>query len=273
MPGWDILWVDKGQSICADVLRQFKVSQPSCVLVNYSPDDMFNPGNQTDRYLAGISVYDLFVTTKSYNVDEFRDAGVRNVIFVGNAYEPSVHRPMKIGADERARYGSDVVFVGAVEPERLRSLDTLARTGLRLGLHGGGKEWLHLAKSYPNVCGSCGFIAGMEYARILCASKIGLGFLRKANRDLQTTRSIEIPACGVFMLAERTVEHLELFEEGKEAEFFASDDELVDKCRFYLRNEEKRKKIAELGRERCLKSGYSNAERLSIVLDCMKDLR
>jgi spore maturation protein CgeB len=73
---------------------------------------------------------------------------------------------------------------------------------------------------------------------------------------------VEIPACGGFMLAERTAEHLELFDEGLEAEFFASDDELIDKCRRYLGDEDARGAIARRGHERCIASGYSNAGRL-----------
>ena len=60
------------------------------------------------------------------------------------------------------------------------------------------------------------------------------------------------------MLAERTDEHLQLFEEGREAEFFDSDDELVDKVRYYGERPEERARIAEAGRQRAIRDGYDN---------------
>ncbi|MCU0718064.1 MAG: glycosyltransferase [Pirellula sp.] len=264
---WDVLWVDKGQSIFPNSLVEFKKKQPFTVLVNYSPDDMFNPRNQTKRWLDGLTIYDLFVTTKTYNVAEYLQAGAKEALYIGNAYEPSVHKPMPVTDQERRKLGRDVVFVGACEPERRNSIEFLAQRGVEIGLWGGGKNWLELARKYSNVDVSEEFIADETYAKVLCSSKIALGFLRKANRDRQTTRSIEIPACGVFMLAERTDEHLGLFIEGQEAEFFETNDELYSKVKYYLSNEQERESIARCGAVRCQTSGYSNAERLRIVFD------
>lgn len=69
------------------------------------------------------------------------------------------------------------------------------------------------------------------------------------------------------MLAERTEEHLNLFEEGIEAEFFDSNEEMVSKVQFYLRNERARLKIANAGFQRCIKSGYSDINMVEKILE------
>ena len=108
-----------------------------------------------------------------------------------------------------------------------------------------------------------------NFSKALSAFKINLGFLRKKSRDLHTTRSTEIPACGGFMMAERTVEHQAMFEEDKEAVFFSNNEELLDKCKYYLSHEEERKKIAEAGYKRCISSDYSNDGMIKKVLSSM----
>ena len=96
-----------------------------------------------------------------------------------------------------------------------------------------------------------------DYARALTGSKIGLGLLRNVCPDQHTTRTFEIPACGSLLLADRTEEHQEFFEEGREAEFFASSEELLDKVKFYYSNEFSRERIARAGYERCIRGGYA----------------
>jgi len=75
---------------------------------------------------------------------------------------------------------------------------------------------------------------------VIWDSRISLGFVCSGNHDEFTHRTFEIPGSGGFLLAERTPKHQELYEEGKEAEFFASAEECASKIEFYLRNEEPR---------------------------------
>jgi spore maturation protein CgeB len=94
--------------------------------------------------------------------------------------------------------------------------------------------------------------------------------LRKVCPDQHTTRTFEIPACGSMLLADRTEEHRDFFEEGQEAEFFDSIDEMIDKLKFYTRNESARKRVADGGYQRCKQAGYAYMCRLSTAL---KELR
>jgi spore maturation protein CgeB len=215
----------------------------------------------------------LHVTTKSFNIRELNGRGARAVIFVNNAYSAETHRPIKTGPEERITLGGDVGFIGAFEKDRAQSLHFLASHGVHVRIWGSGwRRWAE-RNGHPNMVVEERHVWGEEYAKALCSFDINLGFLRRLNRDLQTTRSVEIPACGGFMLAERTAEHLGLFTEGIEAEFFSSKEELLEKCCYYLANREARDRIAAAGRERCIRSGYSYERQVEAVLDRLRGLR
>jgi spore maturation protein CgeB len=265
-----VLWVDKGLTIRPETLKMARSIVPGLVRVSYSPDDMMNPRNQSRRYVADIPLYDLHVTTKSYNVAELQEAGARRVLFVDNAFCPFVHRPMALTPAEKESLGGQVGFIGQFEDDRARLLAFLAEQGIRVKVWG---DWPRRWRNYhPNLLVMGAPVWGDDYARALGAFDINLVFLHKGNRDLQTTRSIEIPACGGFMLAERTGEHLRLFREGAEAAFFGSRAELLEKVKYYLHHPEERRQVAAAGRERCVVRGYSNVDRLKLVFNQIEDL-
>ncbi len=262
---YDIVWIDKGLTIFPETISYIKKISPQTVVVSYSPDNMVLRHNQTQQYLDCIPLYDYIITNKSYIIDSLKKMGARHVLFVNNSYEESFHYPRELAIEDFEKLGGEVGFVGAWERERCKSLCYLADHGIKVRVFGTGK-WSDYKHYSPNLHIEERLLKGDDYCKSLQAFKISLCFLRKMNYDQQTTRSVEIPACGGFMLAERTQEHLSLFEEGKEACFFSSNEELLDKCRYYLKHEEERKMIAENGRERCLRSGYSNREMISKVL-------
>ena len=267
----DCLWIDKGLTIKPTTLLYVREGLPRTFLVSYSPDDMLQPHNQSHSYLQTIPIYDIHFTTKTYNVDELRTLGAKRAIFIGNAYDPHTHRPIVVSETDRLILGGQVGFIGAFEMERTQQMLALAQAGIPVRVWGWG-SWSRWQGKHPDLKIECRPLWGDAYAKAICSFEINLGFLRKINRDQQTTRSVEIPACGGFILAERTEEHLELFEEGKEAEFFGSIEELIEKVQFYLKHEDLRKKIALAGRKRCLRSGYDYHSRMRWMLEQVKSL-
>lgn len=254
-----LIWIDKGLQIDPTMLGGIKQGPIPPLFVHFSPDDMMNPDNQSRFYLRSIPLYDIHITTKTVNVDELKQLGARRVYLMGNTYCASAHRPIQVSREDREIYGGEIGFVGCYEKERAMSIRHIAQSGMRV------RVWGHCWGGMPaekNVLIENRSLWGEEYPRAICATDINLCFLRKVNRDQQTSRSVEIPACGAFMIAERTKEHLALFKEDQEAVFFSSDSELIDKLKYYIAHPEERLAIASAGRNRCVKSGYSNVDRL-----------
>lgn len=262
---YDVLWIDKGNTIYPETLTFVKSHSPHTVIVSYSPDNMALRHNQSQQYLECIPLYDYIVTNKSYIINDLKKLGANNVIFVNNTFEKTFHHPYHLSDKDFNELGGDVGFVGTWEEERCKSILYLADHGIKVRVFGKGK-WEKYVGYSPYLKIDFKSLDGDDYSKSLQAFKISLCFLRKMNFDQQTTRSVEIPACGGFMLAERTKEHQALFIEGKEADFFSSDEELLDKCRFYLEHSELRKEIARAGYERCLESDYSNYGMIKQIL-------
>jgi hypothetical protein len=267
---FDLAWIDKGLTIRPAALQCLRATQPRCRIVGFSPDDMINPANQSSAFLRGLPLYHYYVTTKSYNVAELEGLGCPKVLFMENGYDPHTHRPVPVTAGDRERLGGAVGFIGQWEPDRAASLGALARAGLPVRVW--GYTWERMRGVPPGLRLENRPLWGDDYARGICAFDLNLCFLRKCNRDLQTTRSIEIPACGGFMLAERTEEHLRLFEEGAEAEFFSSNEELLRKTKYYIQHDGERRRVAQRGYERCQRDGYSYPDRLRGVMRAVRDL-
>ncbi|MHA1109342.1 MAG: CgeB family protein, partial [Alphaproteobacteria bacterium] len=248
--GADIVWIEAAGMIHAGTLRRARAINPRIGILWYSEDDMMNPRHRSLWLDAALPLFDLWVTTKSFNAsdDELPSRGARNVLFVNNSCDPALHRPMGLDPDIRARFGAAVSFVGTCEEPRARSLLHLARKGFTVRVWGNG--WGDWVGRHPNMMVENQPIYNDDYASAICASALNIGFLRKSNRDLQTCRSIEIPACAGFMVHERNDEICRLLREDKEAVYWSSDHELAEICGRWLPDDEGRDRIGRAGRER-----------------------
>jgi spore maturation protein CgeB len=105
-----------------------------------------------------------------------------------------------------------------------------------------------------------GVLSDAEMIRMYSRSKINLGFSTCGiqheydKRIVQIRlRDFEVPMSGGFYMVEYMQELEEFFEIGKEIVCYEGKDDLVEKIRFYLQNEEARNEIAKAGRKRCLR--------------------
>ena len=267
----DIIWIEKGNMIKPGTLYYLRKQFTKTVIASYSEDDMFNPVNRTIAYGRGLRHYHIVFITKSYNANpnELPSLGAHVCQFVDKAFDREQHRPIPITNEELESYGSDIGFIGSYAPERERDLLFLAENGLSIRVWGNG--WEAFKGVHPNLRVELQALVNqpndLRYTKGIIATKINLGFLRKINRDLQTDRSIEIPACGGFLLAERTTDHERLFSDGKEAVFYNDRHALLYKAKKYLAESAAREAIAEAGRRRCINDDYSHDNRMTFMID------
>jgi len=255
----DMVLVDSSQMFGPGFLRRLRDLGVKG-LSYYTPDDAMNPRGLKRPLKASLSDWDVFFTTKTFNVAELRAAGVRNPRLIGKAFDPVLHRPLEPAAAGEDYERFDLVFAGTCERERLASLNALAEAGYSLVVYGGDMGGWKPQNVHPTiVIRSHAF--GEPYVQALHHGKIALGFLRKQSRDQITQRSMEITASGRPMLAEKTAEHDEHFVDGVEYAGFRTDAELVALADHYLKNDAARFELGRRGRQRCLTSGYSTLDR------------
>lgn len=283
----DLIWADKQEFLRIETISALR--NLGARLLHFTPDPYFTLSwKRTPLMDQAMGAFDVLVYCKSYERAEY-EALNQQTIYMPLGYCDETHRPLP---SSDGRWLCGVGFLGGWEPRREALLAPLADAGVDLKIWGGywdfledGRWTLRRRVILNQLAGGAvyrihrhqsladrlqgGEVYGDDYARALTGSKIGLGFLRKVCPDQHTTRTFEIPACGSMLLADRTPEHLEFFEEGKEAEYFSSEDELVDKVRFYSENSTFRDRIARGGYDRGIKSGYCYMARIQAAMSAL----
>jgi spore maturation protein CgeB len=101
-------------------------------------------------------------------------------------------------------------------------------------------------------------LSDIEMIKMYSRTKINLGFSSVGNthqtdqRIVQIRlRDFEVPMSGGFYMVEYMEELEEFFDIGQEIVCYTSREELVDKIKYYLRNEDEREAIRVKGYERC----------------------
>ena len=158
------------------------------------------------------------------------------------------------------KYGHDVIFMGQERDFLHHTPAPGGRTGLIKYIQ---EQEIDLKLVSYNKKGS-GKIGGSEWNMACNAAKIVLGHCGWANTACSTAqRDYRVIASGGFLLTEY-IQEMELqFEVGVEIATYTTNENCVEKIRYYLEHEEERKTIQE--------AGYASRSKHSIT-DRFRDL-
>lgn len=259
---FDVIFVMAENYLHRDTMDAIRKVSPSPPLFLYhSHDNNFSSGICKPKdFFETLANYDFAYTTKSQNVARYKKIGQKNAHFIPSAYEPMVHRPI---APVESLYQDDIfdlVFIGTYDYSRDAYMEKLGWNKLEVW----GSDW----QRYPNFGRYKNRIHPypiyfFEFADVMSHCKCSLGLLREEAEDLHTQRTFEIPACGALQISPRNDEILSFFKENEEIVCFESKEELREKCEYYLKHEEPRKKIAEKGFRKCIEGKHSYMDRVS----------
>lgn len=266
---FDMCHVDGGEWVTQNTIKALR--QHARWVVNYNIDDPTGPrdGPRFKAYRQAAACYDLLVVVRKENIPELEALGATDVLRVYRSADEVNHAPRPLTADDRARWGSEVLFLGTWFPERGPFLKDLIQRGVPLTIRGPhwqkAPEWPALK---PHWAG--GAVSGDDYAKAIQCAKVNLGLLSKDNRDQHTTRSLEIPALGALLCAERTIEHTQMYDEGVEALFWSDAASCADACKLALGDDTLRRSIAQAGHRRYLDGGWQNEAVMRSIIDALE---
>ncbi len=166
----------------------------------------------------------------------------------------------------------DVSFIGNLKnADRAEYVNYLKENGINIQTYGTGSD--------------NGFASFEEMVSIFNRSKINLNFTTLAtsenyivplptiNQRIRQSkgRPLEIALCGGFILSQYAAGIEEMFKIGEEFDVFHSKEEMLEKIRFYLANDEKRMAMEAKSYQRALKQ-YEVKAGFKIIFDKLKTL-
>jgi hypothetical protein len=262
----DAIFLRNPVCIYPSTLARIRRDHPRTVLASYCNDNPFDDGREWRvwrHYIGDLRKCHLNYFFRSSNVERAQAKGVPSPKLLLSYFVEGLHQPQ---STVRAEFRNPVVFSGHYEPDgRHLFLEHLQRNGVPVKLF--GSRWEELDRKSILRQQHIRSAWGAEYVESIAGADIALVFLSGRNRDTYTQRCFEIPACRTLMIAPRTQDLCNLFQEDVEALYFSSPQELLEKVKGALANPSRSARIAEAGYHRCIRDQHSNTKRAGEVLD------
>jgi hypothetical protein len=269
----DLIWVESGEFFGASALDILKTLNKPVVLFNH--DDPTGPRDfaRFRSLVSALPKYDVVAAVRDESEAEMRAIPCRQVVRIWRSYDEVAHHPLYDDESLDKRFESDVCFIGTWirHEKRDEFLCGLIARGINVAIWGDRWQksplWASLKDHWRGTS-----LSGRDYVAAISGAKVCLGLLSKGNRDLHTTRTMEIPYAGGLLCAERTPEHQQLYVEGEEAEFWSSVDECASKCLALLADPARCERIRAAGMKRVRANAVGNEDACRTLLEAASSL-
>ena len=216
---------------------------------NLYPDIPGDPADAPFRVVESLKAFDGVLIWSPHLVEELRRAGLRRVELLRFACDTATYYPPPDGVAPEI----DVSFVGTWHPEREAVVRALGP--ITYGVVA-GPNWSRASALPAGWTRRSERIAPEEARNIYWRSKVVLNVLHPLSKPGYNMRSFEVPACGAAMLATRTDEHAELFQDGREAVLYRSPAEAAAHAATLLSDDDRRLDIERAALRRVATETY-----------------
>jgi spore maturation protein CgeB len=204
--------------------------------------------------------YDYIFTGGSEAYEILKKDKIKRLHLLSFACDPDFHRPVKVSAKEKKKYGCDICFVGsggAIYRDRWRLLESLM--DFNIGIWGPGWEALPSQSPLRKFIRG-GQIRPEEWIKIFSASKIVFhSHFRDPTGEVPcyqaAPRVYEALACGAFLVVDRQQDLLRFFTPGEDLAVF--DD--VKALRELSQSSQRSRKDSEAGEKKGTGPSYISA--------------
>jgi spore maturation protein CgeB len=236
-----------------------KISELGIRRLNFLTDDPWNPAHRAQWFMHALPVYDIVYSPRRAMLADLEHVGCRQVRFLPFGYDEDLFfSPSK----ETVSPGTDVVFAGGADADRVPYMAAFIEHGFDLALYG---EYWHRQPATRAVAKGQADVETLRKA--IASAKVALCLVRRANRDGSCMRTFEVPAVGACMLTEDTPEHHEIFgDEGEAVLYFDDLASMLEKARKLCNDEVLRIRLAENAHRLITTGGHTYRHRLAAML-------
>ena len=266
----DFVFTLKGEKFSPDYVRKIKESGCKTILwftVFYLEEWMINLARE----------FDFVVANAEHNVFSLKEKGIKNVTWIHQGFDPEFFGITNTSDScSPAECYADVAMIGSMGKPIYKERSELV---IRLRKESIDIKWWgpRLSRQLKNIRYFCGGVhrswAGSEaymkdFADVIQHIKIFVG--QDADTPFKvkylSNRCFAVMGCGGFYLCRRTPGIETVFEVGREMDVFDTDDEMVEKIRYYLDNEDERRRMAQAGQKRVL-SDYTYEQQMRKIFN------